>query len=98
MDLRATDDGAACLLAVRAQPGAKRTGIVGTWNGHVKVAVRAPAQDGRATDEVLAVLSEALGLKRAAVTLVRGERARLKQVRIACAVEIVSERLLSLLP
>jgi uncharacterized protein (TIGR00251 family) len=93
--LTSLDSGASCLLDVRAQPGAKRSGVVGTWNGHLKVAVRAPAEDGRANAEVLEVLARALGLKGAALELVRGERARLKRVRIACAADVVRARLLS---
>ena len=98
LDLRPTDDGAACMLSVRAQPGAKRSGVAGLWNGHLRVAVRAPAEDGRASEEVLEVLAAALGLKRSALAIVRGERARHKQVRIACPGSVVRERLLSRLP
>jgi len=89
------DDGAACTLSVRAQPGARRSGVVGTWNGKLKIAVRAVAEDGRANEELLEVLAQALGLKTAALTLLRGEHARIKQVRIACASELVRVRLLS---
>lgn len=89
------DGGAACVLAVRAQPGAKRSGVVGTWNGHLKIAVRARPEDGRANEELLDVLARALGLRPAALSLLRGEHARLKHVRIACASDVVRARLLS---
>jgi uncharacterized protein (TIGR00251 family) len=87
-------DSGSCALAVRAQPGAKRSGLAGLWNGHVKVAVRAPAEDGRANDELLAVLAGALELKPKELALVAGERARLKRVRVARSATIVRERLI----
>jgi uncharacterized protein (TIGR00251 family) len=87
----------ACRLSLRAQPGARRSGVVGMWNGHLKVAVRAPAEDGRANDELLSVLAEALELPRRALTLERGAQARLKQVSIAAPRSQVAARLQALL-
>jgi len=94
---RLTADGDACRLDVRAQPGAKRSGVVGVWNAHLKVAVRAPAQDGRANDELVRVLARALGLKPRDVELLHGERAQLKQVRIDAPRSVVEARLRELL-
>jgi uncharacterized protein (TIGR00251 family) len=84
-------------LRVRAQPGARRSGVVGTWNGHLKVALRAPPQDGRANEELLTLVAEVLGLRRHQVRLVRGERARLKELALEAPVDLVRERLLGLL-
>lgn len=87
----------ACRLSLRAQPGARRSGVVGMWNGHLKVAVRAPAEDGRANEELLSVLAEALELPRRALTLERGAQARLKQVSIAAPRSQIAARLQVLL-
>lgn len=95
LELTPSADGASCVVAVRAQPGAKRSGITGLWNGHLKIAVRAPAEDGRANGELLEVLADALGLRRSSVELESGERARLKRVRVACRADVVRARLLS---
>jgi hypothetical protein len=86
-----------CRLAVRAQPGARRSGIAGEWNRHVKVAVRAPAEDCRANRELLEVLAAALEVPRSAVALAAGETSRLKRVEIARDAEWVRARLLELL-
>src|SRR6185295_2071340 len=40
--VEATSDGRGCFLSVRAQPGARRTGAAGAWNGMLKVTVAAP--------------------------------------------------------
>ena len=37
-----------CILPVRAQPGARKAGILGEHAGALKVAVTAPPEDGRA--------------------------------------------------
>ena len=61
--VEATSDGRASRLLVRAQPGAKRSGLAGLWNDHLKVAVRSPADAGRANEELLEVLAEELGVR-----------------------------------
>lgn len=67
---------------MRAQPGARREGLSGTWNGALRISVRAPPQDGRANERLGSLLSELLGLKRKQVELVSGERARNKEFRV----------------
>ena len=70
------------LLPVRAQPGARREGVVGEQNGALKVAVQAPAEDGRANKALVEVLREALGLKRSQVELISGAASRDKRFLI----------------
>ncbi len=67
------------ILAVRAQPGARRNGIVGDQNGALKVAVTAPPDKGKANDAVQDVLCAALNLKRWQVELVSGAASRAKR-------------------
>jgi len=86
-----------CRISLRAQPGARRSAVVGVWNGCLKIAVRAPAEDGRANEELLTVLADALELPRRALTLERGAQARLKQVSIAAPRERIAAHLRVLL-
>lgn len=58
-----------CLLRVRAQPGARRDGLVGEHNGALKIAVRAAAEKGRANEAIIGVLCEALGVKKSQIEL-----------------------------
>jgi uncharacterized protein (TIGR00251 family) len=67
-----------CILPVRAQPGARRQGILGEQGGSLKVAVNAPAQDGRANQALIELLREGLGLKRSQVELIGGATSRAK--------------------
>jgi uncharacterized protein len=71
-----------CILSVRAQPGARRNGIVGEQAGMLKVAVTAPPDKGRANDAIVEVLAEALGLKRSQIDLVSGPTSRQKKLLV----------------
>ncbi len=69
-------------LAVRAQPGAKRTAIAGIYGdgttAQLKIAVAAQPVEGRANEALMAFLAEILGLPKSAVTLKSGELSRSK--------------------
>lgn len=65
-------------VAVRAQPGARKVGVLGERAGALKIAVTAPAEDGRANDALVEVLKEWLGVKRSQVELVSGRANRNK--------------------
>jgi uncharacterized protein (TIGR00251 family) len=77
IELNAHEDG--CILAVRAQPGARRNAIVGEQNGALKVAVTAPADRGRANEALAELLADTLGLKKSQVTLLAGATSRNKR-------------------
>jgi uncharacterized protein (TIGR00251 family) len=70
------------VLPVRAQPGARKSAVVGEHGGALKVAVTAPAQDGRANQALAEVLRAALGLKRSQLELLAGETSRDKKFLI----------------
>lgn len=78
--LRAAADGVT--LAVRAQPGAKKTAIVGIYGegmaAQLKIAVQAPPLDGRANEALTSFLAQSFGLPRSAIALVAGELSRNK--------------------
>jgi uncharacterized protein (TIGR00251 family) len=76
------DGGRTCILGVRAQPGARREGCVGTWNGLLKIAVRTPAENGRANERLREVIAEMFDLKLSAVELASGETSRVKRIRL----------------
>jgi uncharacterized protein YggU (UPF0235/DUF167 family) len=74
-------------LAVRLTPrgGTARIEGVADRDGQpvLKVRVSAAPVDGAANDALVALLARAVNLPRSAVTLVAGERARLKRLRLA---------------
>lgn len=87
-------------LAVRAQPGAKKTTIVGVYGegdtAQLKIAVQAPPLEGRANEALVAFLAETFGIPKRSVELVSGELSRskvflLSGVRLGRAKQILDE-------
>jgi len=76
------EDGAALVLCLHVQPGAKRTQVAGTHGDALKIRLAAPPVDGRANAELLRYLADAFGVPLRQVTLVRGESSRQKTVRV----------------
>jgi uncharacterized protein len=69
-------------LAVRAQPGARKTAVAGLFGegdaAQLKIAVQAPPVEGKANAAILAFLAKFFSLSRAKVELVQGELNRNK--------------------
>ena len=82
LECRDEAQGRACRLRVRAQPGARREGLAGTWNGMLRLRVSAPPEDGRANESLARLLGELLGLRTQEIELVAGARARNKEFRV----------------
>ena len=78
--IRETRDGVT--LAVRVQPGAKKTAIVGIYgegaDAQLKIAVQAPPIRGRANDALIEYLVRFFSLSRKDVVLLSGESSRSK--------------------
>ena len=87
-----TDHTDGCVLPVRAQPGARKTGVLGERNGALKVAVTAPPADGRANQALAEALREALSLKRSQVELIGGHTSRDKRFLIRGVAKAELER------
>lgn len=82
--LRATQDGVT--LAVRVQPGARKTVIAGIYGegaaAQLKIAVQAPPLEGRANSAVIAFLAQAFSLPKSSIELISGETGRSKVLRL----------------
>ncbi|HEY2860671.1 MAG TPA: DUF167 domain-containing protein [Terracidiphilus sp.] len=78
--LRQTADGVT--LAVRAQPGAKKTAIAGVYGegaaAQLKIAVHAPPIEGRANDALISFLADRFSIPRRDVVLISGDSSRSK--------------------
>lgn len=78
-------DGAALVLALHVQPGARRTEFAGLHGEALKIRLAAPPVEGKANAALCAFLADFCGVPKAAVTLVGGETSRAKRVRVAGA-------------
>jgi hypothetical protein len=69
-------------LAVRAQPGAKKTAVTGLYGegaaAQLKIAVHAPPLEGRANQALAAFLAEFFSLPKSGVELIGSELNRSK--------------------
>lgn len=69
-------------LQIKVKPNARASALVqlddGTWHAELK----APPVDGKANEELIALLAKTFGCARSAVTIRSGASGRLKRVRI----------------
>lgn len=69
-------------FAVHVQPGAKRSGVVGIYGEAVKIALAAPAVDGKANEALVRFVATLLDVPRLSVEIVSGVSSRSKVVRV----------------
>lgn len=77
-ELIAVDGGV--LLTVHAQPGARRTEVVGRHGDAVKIRVAAPPVDDRANEALVDFVATTFGVRRSTVTIRSGASSRHKRV------------------
>jgi uncharacterized protein len=97
--LRETAEGVT--VAVRAQPAANKSAIVGVYgegaSAQLRVAVQAPPIEGRANEALIGFLADLFGIARSRVTLLSGQTSRskvflLKGVRVDRALSVISQQ------
>jgi uncharacterized protein len=87
------------VLAVHAQPGAKRNAVLGTRGGALRVAVTAAPEKGKANAAIAAVLAASLGCRSSQIALIAGETARQKRfLVIGVAPDDLRRRLAAAIP
>ncbi len=79
----ARDDAGGVVLELLVQPRASRTRAVGEHDGRLKLQLAAPPVDGEANQALIEFLARALGVRKADVSIERGEAGRRKTVRVA---------------
>lgn len=81
-ELRTHRSDDAITFEVRVAPRASRNRIVGVVDGVLKVALTAAPVDGAANEALKKLLAKALRVAKSDVDIVRGERARVKLIRV----------------
>ena len=79
----ARDEAGGVVLELLVQPRASRTRAAGEHDGRLKLQLAAPPVDGEANQALIEFLARALGVRKADVTIARGETGRRKTVRVA---------------
>lgn len=80
IDLTSHDRGT--VLAVRAQPNARKDGVLGERGGALRIGVTVAPEKGKANAAVAEVLAGALGCRPSAIVLLSGEASRDKRFLI----------------
>jgi uncharacterized protein (TIGR00251 family) len=91
---RRSRDGA-LVIAIHAQPGAKRTEVVGLHGDALKIRIAAPALEDRANEALIEFVASKLGIAKRDVVLVSGEKSREKRIEIKGVDQAKIELLLS---
>ncbi len=75
-------EGAALILTLHVQPGAKRSEVAGLHGEALKIRLAAPPIEGRANEALLRFVAEQFGVPLRNVELLRGAQSRHKMVKV----------------
>jgi uncharacterized protein len=70
-------------FAVKVQPRAKKNAITGEFGDALKLALTAPAIEGRANQACIEFFANLLDVPRSSITIASGETSRRKVIRVA---------------
>ncbi len=80
-------------LRIKAKPNSRENKIVHLPDGTLQVKIKAPAQDGKANEELVRFLAEVLDLPRSKIQVVSGFTAPFKKLEIGAEEDYVRARL-----
>ncbi len=87
-------DSAGVMLTVRVLPRASRNQVVGVEQGAIKIKLTAPPVEGAANAALIEFVADWLGVRKSAVSIVSGDRARHKRMQVnGLTAEVVNQKL-----
>ena len=81
-------------LNIWVSPNAGQTKINGLYGNHVRLAVKAPAVDGKANQAVVEALAKILRIKKNEIEIVTGKTGRNKQIAIKLSEEEIVAKIM----
>jgi len=81
-------------IAVKAVPGASKTEFAGIKDGRLRVRIAAAPEDGRANAELATFVAKSLGCPKRDITLLHGEKSRLKTLAVPLAYRLQWEKII----
>ncbi len=81
-DWSITEANGGVTFAVRVVPRSSRNQIIGVEGGALKIKLTAPPVEGAANAALIEFIAEWLGVRRSAVSIVSGDKARNKIVKV----------------
>jgi uncharacterized protein len=82
-DWSITEANGSVTFAVRVVPRSSRNRVIGVEGGALKIKLTAPPVEGAANAALIEFVAEWLGVRRSAVSIVSGDKARNKLVRVS---------------
>ena len=80
--LRVQQQNDGLIIDVRVQPKSSTNGIVGEYNGALKISVTAPPENGKANSALIKLLSRLLRIPKSDVQIISGVASRNKRLKI----------------
>lgn len=77
-----TEKNGSLIFNVKVVPRASQSGIVGEYDGNLRVRISAPPVDGGANRELIRLLATHLGVAKSNIEIVAGHMSKTKQIRI----------------
>jgi uncharacterized protein (TIGR00251 family) len=87
--------GAQLLLDIKAVPGSSKSQIAGVSENRLRIKIAAAPEDGKANAELRAFLAKTLDCPKKDITLVAGEKSRLKTLALPMAVREKLEKIIA---
>ena len=69
-------------ITIKVRPSASKNEIKRVENGVIYVNIAAPAQKGKANKEIVKYFAEVFNVKKTDITIVSGEKSRIKTLKI----------------
>jgi uncharacterized protein (TIGR00251 family) len=70
------------LLQIKVKPNARESRLLEQPDGHWSAQLKSPPVDGKANEELIALVASHFGLRRAQVTIRSGASGRIKRVAV----------------
>ncbi|GHV74362.1 UPF0235 protein [Spirochaetia bacterium] len=87
--------GARILLDIKAVPGSSKSQFAGLSENRLRIKIAAAPEDGKANAELRAFLAKALDCPKKDITLVTGEKSRLKTLALPLAAQETLEEIIA---
>jgi uncharacterized protein (TIGR00251 family) len=72
------EQGGTRLLDIKVTPGASQNEILDVREGRLRIKIAAAPEDGKANAELVSFLAKTLGIAKKDVSIIQGEKSRLK--------------------
>lgn len=80
------------IFNIKVSPGSSKSAFSGIETGILKIKLNSPPVDGKANEECVRLLSKALKVSKTSITILSGEKSKLKRIQVSGDVrEIVSK-------